>query len=94
MNNTTFGEFVLGYRWAIVILTLVLVSVFGYQIKNTEMTDDMNVFFAEDNPQLLALNRFKASYGETKNAFIAISPNDNNIFTNTNLALLEELTER
>ncbi|MBV1874892.1 MAG: hypothetical protein KUG80_08920, partial [Gammaproteobacteria bacterium] len=94
MNNSSFGEAVLRHRWPIVVLTLLVVTLFAYQIRNIQMTDDLNVFFSEDNPQLLALDRFKDTYGETKNAFIAIAPANGDIFTQTNLALLEELTYR
>lgn len=94
MNNSSFGEAVLRHRWPIVALTLLVVTLFAYQIRNIQMTDDLNVFFSEDNPQLLALDRFKDTYGETKNAFIAIAPANGDMFTRTNLALLEELTHR
>ena len=94
MNNSSFGEAVLRHRWPIVALTLLVVTLFAYQIRNIQMTDDLNVFFSEDNPQLLALDRFKDTYGETKNAFIAIAPANADMFTRTNLALLEELTHR
>ncbi len=94
MNNFPLGPFVLRHRWLIVIMTLLMVGLFGFQIRNITMTDDLNVFFAEDNPQLLAFNRFKDSYGETKNAYIAMAPDNKNIYTRQNLALIEEFTER
>jgi predicted RND superfamily exporter protein len=94
MNSSPLGPFVLRHRWLIVILTLLVVSLFGFQIRNIAMTDDLNVFFADDNPQLLAFNRFKDSYGETKNAYIAIAPANKNIYTRENLALIEEFTEK
>ena len=94
MHKSSFGEAVLRHRWPIIALTFLVVTLFGYQIRNIQMTDDLNVFFSEDNPQLLALDRFKDTYWETKNAFIAIAPENGDIFTPTNLALLEELTQR
>ena len=94
MNNSPLGPFVLRHRWPIVIATFFIVALFGFQIRNIAMTDDLNVFFADDNPQLLAFNRFKDSYGETKNAYIAIAPADKNIYTRENLALIEEFTQK
>ena len=94
MNSSPLGPFVLRHRWLIVIATLVLVAVFGFQIRNLAMTDDLNVFFAEDNPQLIAFNRFKETYGETKNAYIAMAPANGNIYTRKNLALIEEFTNK
>lgn len=94
MDNFPLGPFVLRHRWLIFFMTLLVVGLFGFQIRNITMTDDLNVFFAEDNPQLLAFNRFKDSYGDTKNAYIAIAPANNNIYTHQNLALIEEFTEK
>ena len=94
MNNSPLGPFVLRHRWLIVLATLLVVSLFGFQIRNIAMTDDLNVFFAEDNPQLIAFNRFKDSYGEMKNAYIAIAPENGNVYTRENLALIEAFTNK
>ena len=94
MNNSPLGPFVLRHRWLIVLATLLVVSLFGFQIRNIAMTDDLNVFFAEDNPQLIAFNQFKDSYGEMQNAYIAIAPENGNVYTRENLALIEAFTNK
>jgi predicted RND superfamily exporter protein len=94
MNNFPLGPFVLRHRWLIVIATLLITLLFGFEIRNIKATDDLNVFFAEDNPQLIALKGFKNTYGETQNAYIAIAPDNKNIYTRDNLTLLEDFTNK
>ncbi len=94
MNNFPLGPFVLRHRWLIVIATLLITILFGFEIRNIKATDDLNVFFSETNPQLVALNKFKNTYGQTQNAYIAIAPNNKNIYTRDNLTLLEDFTNK
>lgn len=94
MNANAFDLFVLRHRWLIVIASLLVTALFGYQFKYMKTTDDMKVFFKNDNPQVIALEKFKNTYGETQNAYIAIAPNDKNIYTREHLALLEEFTAK
>ena len=55
---------------------------------------DSRVFFAPDNPQLQAFDQMEAVYAKSDNVAFLIVPENGDIFTKENLALIHDLTER
>lgn len=87
-----YGEWVIKYRWWIILLTLVAVGASGIGVRFLTFTTDYRVFFSKDNPQLQAFEILQNTYTKNDNLLIAIAPADGRVFTRETLAAVEELT--
>ncbi|TDJ49095.1 MAG: RND family transporter [Nitrospina sp.] len=90
--NGGFGEWVIRFRWWIILATLVMVAGSAYGIRNIGFTNNYRVFFSEENPQLQAFDALQNKYIKTDNAMISIVPKDGRVFSRETLALVEEVT--
>ncbi len=87
------GNWVIRRRWWIILLTLVLVGLFGAGVRNLSFSNDSRVFFSDENPQLMALEALENTYTRDDNVLIVLAPGDGNVFTPRTLAAVERLTE-
>ena len=88
-----FSNWVIKYRWWLIAATLVLVVTSASGMRFLTFENDLRVFFSKQNPQLQALEELENTYAKIDNVYIAIAPQDKNVFTRENLAAIEELTE-
>ena len=83
----------LRYRWPIIVLALLIsvTSSFGLQFItiSTEPRDN----FGPDNPQLIAFEDLEEKFSRVENIFIAIAPDDGQVFTPRILGIIDEFTE-
>jgi hypothetical protein len=95
MNNLeiAFSEWVIKLRWWIIIVSIIVVTVVASGMRFLTFENDMRVFFSEKNPQLQALEALENTFNKTDNVYILVAPQDKNVFTRENLAVIEELTE-
>ncbi|MDV7102929.1 MMPL family transporter [Vibrio sp. TH_r3] len=78
--------------WALISCVILIVSaVVGG--KNLYFRGDYNIFFDNNNPQLLAFEEIQARFAKTDSLAIVIGPNDGDIFTESTLKLIQELTD-
>lgn len=84
------------YRWrfAVVIMTLVLVAVMAYGGKDHQKNfkTDYRNFFSKENPQLLAFEAIQNIYTKNDNVLIVVAPKDGNVFTRETLEAVERLS--
>ena len=85
------AEFVIKYKWPVVILSLVLAMGMGSQGK-MEFDGDYHVFFSESNPELEAFDALQDKYTKDDNVILVLSPSNRDVFTKENLSAIEELT--
>ncbi len=88
-----FAEMVIKYRWIVLTFSMVLAVIMGSGVKKLVFNNDQDVFFADDNPQLMAMHDFESKYSKDKNVFIIIEAENKNIFTKTTLSAIEELVQ-
>jgi predicted RND superfamily exporter protein len=88
-----FSEWVIKLRWWLIIVSIVVVAVAASGMRFLTFENDLRVFFSEQNPQLQALEKLENTYTKIDNVYIAIAPQDKNVFTRETLAAIEELTE-
>jgi len=79
------------YRVLIVLGLLLAALIAG--LPNLIITNDIRVFFSDDNPQLNAFEKMEATYSQQDNIYFLILPDNNNIYTKQTLTLIYELTE-
>ena len=86
------GGWTADYRWPIIVATLVFVALSGSGVAKLQLNNDYRIFFAADNPELLANDELEATYIKTDNLMIVIAAAGPTIFTPDNLDILETLT--
>jgi len=91
--KSEFGNWVVKWRWWIVIVSAVLVFSGGYGIRFFQFNNDTRVFFSADNPQLQALEKLENTYNKIDTIFFALAPKNGKVFTRETLEAVEDLTE-
>ena len=89
-----FGEWVIRFRWPIILATLLVVGIAASGARFLDFSSDYRVFFSEENPQLKAFDALQNTYTKNDNVMIALAPNDGQVFTRESLAAVEELTKQ
>ena len=85
------ANFVIRFKWPILILTILLALGLGSQGK-MEFDGDYHVFFSESNPELEAFDALQDKYTKDDNVIIVLAPKNGDVFTRENLIAIEELT--
>ncbi len=91
-NNTSFGSWVIRFRWWVVLATLIIVLGAASGGRFLGFSTDYRVFFSKDNPQLLAFETLQNTYTKNDNVMFAVEPKDGKVFTRETLAIVEEIT--
>ncbi len=88
-----YSDFVLRWRFFVVLISLVCAFVLAAGGKNLVFTNDYRYFFSEDNPQLLEFETLQDTYTKQDNVFVMLEPKNGDVFNKEFLAALKELTE-
>ena len=91
---TRFAHGLIRWRWAVILASIIGVILIGLGLRYVGFTGDYHVFFAKENPQLLAFEQLENTYSKDDNVFIVLAPKDGNVFTNSTLAAIESITEQ
>ncbi len=89
-----FGNWVMRYRWPLLILMPLLVMLAATGGQYLEFTNNYRIFFSEDNPQLKAFENLENSYTKDDNVLFILTPKDNAVVSNQTLEAVEWLTEQ
>lgn len=87
-----FSAWVLQYRAWIIAVTLIVLVVAGNGLRYLGFDTDYRVFFAADNPELMAYDAVEKTYTKFDNVFILLAPKNGDIFQHDVLKLTEEIT--
>ena len=85
------AEFVIKFKWPVLILTILLAFGLASQGK-MEFDGDYHVFFSESNPELEAFDALQDKYTKDDNVLLVLAPANGEVFTRENLIAIEELT--
>ncbi len=88
-----FGEWVIAWRWPIIVASLVLVALAASGIARFEFSANYRIFFDGDNPQLLDLEALEKTYGKNENLAFLIVPDDGDATSQNALSATVWLTE-
>lgn len=89
-----YGEWVIRFRWWIILATLLLVAGTASGGRFLDFTTDYRVFFSEENPQLQAFETLQNTFTKNDNVMIGLAPKNGKVFTRENLAAVEDLTHQ
>ena len=73
---TRFAKRVLGARWIVIVMSVLVVAVATMGVTQLEFSANYRIFFDEDNPQLLGLEALENTYGKNENVVFLIVPDD------------------
>jgi len=90
--SETFSNWVLRWRVAIILTTVLGVALLASGARFIKFSNDYRVYFSEDNPQLQAFEALQNVYTKTDNILFAIAPRDGQVFSAKTLASVEWLT--
>ncbi len=85
------ANFVIKFKWPVVVLTLLLALGLG-SLGKMEFDGDYHVFFSESNPELEAFDALQDKYTKDDNIILVLAPSNKDVFTRENLIAIEELT--
>lgn len=86
-------SWVLKHPWQILLSTLLLVVLMSAGLSQLYFRGDYRVFFADDNPQLLAFEKMQDEFNKSDNILLGVAPKEGAIFTVDNLTLIKQLTD-
>lgn len=89
-----FGEWVLKYRWPVIIVSLILVFLAASGMKNLAMSTNYRVFFNADNPQLRAFDALENTYTKNDNVMFVLTPKSGKVFSRDALEAVAVLTKK
>jgi len=91
---TGYVNFIIGWRWWVILMSILMSMAIGYGAKNMAFDNDYRVFFSEDNPHLQAFDQQQKTYTKNDNILFVITPDDGQVFSRDTLAAIEEVTEQ
>lgn len=94
MNVDKFAHGIIKWRWAIILLTFVIVGLIASGISNIGFSSNYRVFFSADNEQLVAFETIQNTYSKSDNVLMVIEPEGGEVFDRDVLAAVQDLTER
>lgn len=87
-----YARWVVKWRWAVVLATLLLVGLAGSGGRFLAFRNDYKVYFGGDNPQLRDFEAMQRIYTKPDNILIVMEPTDGDVFTPTTLEAVEYAT--
>ncbi len=89
---TRYAEFVIRFRWPIIILGFLVVLLIARGGKNLAFTTDYRAFFTEGNPQLQAFEHIQNTYDKSDNVIMVITSKDGEVFGKKTLDTIQWIT--
>lgn len=82
------------YPYRILAVNLVLVLSLGAGVARLQVDAGIDIFFASDDPNLIAERAIKRTYGREDNILFIVDAGEGDIFERANLATLESITRQ
>lgn len=89
-----FGQAMVQWRWAVVLLSLLLIGLMASGATKLSFSSDYRVYFGPDNPQLIAFESLQDIYSKIDSTLFVIQPPGDTAFNRDSLKLLRELTDK
>ena len=88
-----FINFIISYRWFIVLLIPLITLAFAWQLKNAEFDGSYRIWFSKESQTLQQYDRFKEVFGNDDSMIILFS-DENGVMNHKALGVVERLTEK
>lgn len=88
-----FARKIIQWRWAVIVVSIVLVAAAASGARFLTMSTDYRVWFSEENPQLQAFEKLQKVYTQDDNIVFVIKPARGTVFEAKFLASVHKLTQ-
>jgi len=88
-----FAHRIIRWRWAVIVLSIVLVAAAASGARFLTMSTDYRVWFSKENPQLQAFEKLQKVYTQDDNIVFVIKPETGTVFEPGFLASVHKLTQ-
>ena len=89
-----YTDFILRWRWVVIILTLFLVGFSFSGAPNLSFSSNYRIFFSEKNPELIAFESFQNTYTKNDNIMYVLQPADKDLTKAYVAAAIEDITKQ
>ena len=89
----SYVDFVIKWKWAVLIGSLLLTLGLATGMPKLGLNNDYRVFFSDDNPDLTAFDALENTYTKNDNVLILIHPKEGDVFNQSTLGAIYEMTE-
>jgi len=89
-----YAKWILARPWFVFSISLLLIVIISAGIAGLEFRSDARVFFSDENPELLELERFEEKYGRENTLVFIVSARTGDLFTPSKLKALTALTDK
>ena len=81
------------HPWWTILVSLLIILLTSLGSFRLTFSNDLEIFFSKDNPQLKTFHALEDQYAETHSVFFVVIPQDGNVFTKPTLTSVIRLTE-
>ena len=92
--STAYFNWVVRHPVIVVALAAVAILACGFGIRNLSFDPDSRVFFGENNPQKLALDRMERMFTAANTVVFVVAAKQGSVLTKRGFATIEDLTAR
>ncbi|PCI26579.1 MAG: RND transporter, partial [SAR324 cluster bacterium] len=89
---TAYAHWVIRWRFLVLFISIAIALAVASGGKNLSFSTDYRVFFSKTNPFLEAYENMQKVYTKSDTVLIVLAPQDGNVFSNSFLSALEQLT--
>jgi len=90
-----YSEWVIRWRWPVMLASVVVALIAASGARFLDFKNDYKIWFAPDNPQLVAFDALQNTYTKIDNVLFVVTPKDGGkAFRPAALAAVEDLTAR
>ena len=88
------SQFIVRQKFFVILISFIIVFLAASGLPKTKFSSDYRIFFSDDNENLKAFEDLQATFTRSDNVMFVLAPKDGQIFTPSNLSIIEELTEQ
>jgi uncharacterized protein len=89
-----YARAVIRWRWLALLASFAVLAFAGAGGLQPDIRDDYRVFFDDENPNVIALDQFEATYNKEEVFLFVLAPENGEVFTRENLEAVQWLTEQ
>ncbi len=89
-----YAKWILARPWFVFSFSLLLIVIISAGMAGLEFRSDARIFFSDENPELLELERFEEKYGRENTLIFIVSARTGDLFTPSKLKALTILTDQ
>ena len=92
--NQRYVDYVVNNPWRLLLISSIVLFAIATGAQFLQFSNDYRNFFSANNPELLAFEEIQDTYNKADNVMFVLAPENGEVFTNDNLSLVTELTEK